>query len=283
MNFILPNQRQNEKVKGAFESLIIGRFDSGQISARLTDRIQTLPPELVPGVTARWQQQLRLAQSSGNSLFDGEMLRMDSVLMRQSDDGARFLDVRLSRTQYKTFVGTNLALSSCDFEIPHAHLANPLGLSAVIVSSDSKLMLGKRGKGTFLYSGYWHTFGGMAVMGDVDDGGDVSLFQVVRRELYEELGLTDSEITAQWCLGMVRDRTILQPEMIFEVHVSPDAAALRMRVQSGKARHDDEHDELIAIENSLASVNSFVTANQAAITPVAMAALARCCALANTW
>ena len=263
-----------EKKSDRFESIITARYNASQLMVRFDDRGQTLPPEVVKLIDAEWQHQTALAEKEGRTLFDGVMLRLDSFHRLDSSRKGSGLQVSLSRSRYKYFVGTNLTSRKQKELISPDHYANPLGLSALIVCADSKLLLGLRGKGTFLYSGYWHTFGGMADMQDVGVDGNVSLFNVIARELNEELGVADEEIEKIRCIGMVRDLAILQPEIIFEVQVSLTSNEIVQRMGSRFSQPNDEHDGIIAIEKKADAVNHFVASHPSQITAVALATLA---------
>jgi hypothetical protein len=88
-------------------------------------------------------------------------------------------------------------------------MANPLGLSAALVSRDGFLLLGKRNSKVAYYPNRIHAFAGSAT--------DADLFAEMRRELNEELGMTDADITEIRCIGLAEDISIGQPELIFSV------------------------------------------------------------------
>lgn len=269
----------------AFQLLLMGHFDSSAVSVQFRNRMLEMAPRLQPLVDAQWQQQLAVARNDGRTLFDGEMLRLDGYHRCTGLNGRDCLELQMSRTKYSQFVGTNLAADRQSFLDDSTQWSNPLGLSALIVCDDEKILLGLRGKGTFLYSGYWHTFGGMADLRDVDERGNVSLFNVIRRELTEELGITKSDVTRMHSMGLVRDRAILQPEMIFEVHVAKPSADIISRATSPCITSSDpclestdsnnEHDRFCAIDDNAPSVDAFVKSHPTKITPVALATLTR--------
>ena len=261
----------------AYQLLLTGHFDSSAVSVQFRNRMLAMTPRLQPLIDAHWQQQLATARNDGRTLFDGEMLRLDAYRCNELN-GRDCLDLQMSKTKYSQFVGTNLNIERHSLLDDSTRWSNPLGLSALVVCKDKKILLGQRGKGTFLYSGFWHTFGGMADMRDVDSNANVSLFDVIQRELNEELGIAASDVTRLLSMGLVRDRAILQPEMIFEAHVAMSSADIISRATSPLDRSsgiDNEHDRFCAIDDNAPSVDAFVKSYPTQITPVALATLTR--------
>jgi hypothetical protein len=140
----------------------------------------------------------------GKILFDGEMCRLE-----EWEESATHLTLRVSRTSYKMFMGTNCANARTYPLIP---LANPLGLSVAIESSDGYLLMGKRNAKVAYYPNRIHPFAGA-----MEPSSDLNVFSDARRELHEELKIESDEIAEMTLLGMVADRSIRQPELIFHV------------------------------------------------------------------
>ncbi len=259
----------------AYQLLLKGHFDSSAVSVQFRNRMLAMAPRLQPLIDAQWQQQLALTRKDGRTLFDGEMLRLDAYRCNELN-GRDCLELQMSKTKYSQFVGTNLNIERHSFLDDSTQWSNPLGLSALVVCKDQKILLGQRGKGTFQYSGYWHTLGGMADLRDVDSNENVFLFDVIQRELNEELGIAKSDVTRLHSIGLVRDRAILQPEMIFEAHVAMSSADIVSRATSPSREStdiDNEHDRFCAIDDNAPSVEQFVKSHPTQITPVALATL----------
>ena len=257
-----------------YESLVYGQYSASQVVASFKNKAQALSPREMDAIEVEWNRQCDVVQKDGRTLFNGEMLRLDSHVARDVTGKGTTLALSLSKTSYKNFVGTNMALFRDDVRIAPEHLANPLGLSALVICSDAKILLGLRGKGTFLYSGYWHTFGGTADLGDVGEDGSVSVFDVMARELEEELGITDEETSQLRCIGLVRDRFILQPELIFEARVALSSIEVAQRLHGAHPQSSDEHDRLMTVDDTTEAAGRFSDAHGMNTTPVARAALA---------
>jgi hypothetical protein len=89
-------------------------------------------------------------------------------------------------------------------------LANPIGLSTSMLTSDGYLLLGRRNEAVAYYPGRIHPFAGAAEPAD-----PLNLFDEVRRELAEELAFRSNDIADLRCIAMVEDRSLAQPELIF--------------------------------------------------------------------
>src|SRR5688500_85996 len=114
----------------------------------------------------------------------------------------------VSPTSYKPFLGTNLT----GVDVLASALANPLGLSAALVTSDGWLMLGRRNTSVAYYPNRTHPFAGSLEPGELTD-----VFKGVLRELDEELGLSEREVAEIRCLGLIEDAKLRQPEIVFSV------------------------------------------------------------------
>src|SRR5204862_6660500 len=116
--------------------------------------------------------------------------------------------------------------------------------------------------------GYVHTFGGSLEAEDQKADGRIDAFDSVMRELYEELGLTAADVEPLVCVGLVRDREIVQPEMLFETRVHLTFDELVHRWRGAEAR--DEHAELVDLPDDPDAIVPFMQ-HCGAIAPVAVA------------
>lgn len=89
-------------------------------------------------------------------------------------------------------------------------LANPVGLSSAVLSSDGFLIFGRRNDRVAYYPGRIHPFAGAA-----EPAESLDLFAEVRRELTEELRFQADDILDLRCAALVEDRSLRQPELIF--------------------------------------------------------------------
>lgn len=212
--------------------------------------------ELVPEVERIIEQTWsRVVSRPGVHLFDGPMCRLESF-----DAAADALRLVLSATSYKAFVGTNLENARLAEQFGPGVMANPVGVSTLVETADGHLLLGRRNASVAYYPDRVHPFAGAL---EPRDGADA--FAAVCRELREELSLAPDEISDLRCCGLVEDRALRQPELIFLA-----ASALSRHVV--EARLDRvEHHACWSSPHTEAELSASL--NQPALTPVAVASL----------
>lgn len=197
----------------------------------------------------------RESQRLGKHLFDGPMCRMESF-----EASGEALNLLLSRTSYKPFVGTNLHNADLAERFGPEVMANPVGVSTIVETSDAFLMLGRRNAAVVYYPHRVHPFAGSLEPTDGDDASAGSF-----RELHEELSLDRDHILDHRCLGIAADSSILQPELIFAARTRLDRAEIERRVDR------EEHGGSCAIANDAHAVATTLSDSQ--LTPIAVASL----------
>jgi 8-oxo-dGTP pyrophosphatase MutT (NUDIX family) len=187
-------------------------------------------------------------------LFDGPMCRLESF-----HAGAK-LELALSRTSYKPFLGTNLTHAQYADKYGGSALANAVGLSSALESSDGFLMLGRRNGAVAYYPGRVHPFAGA-----LEPAAEVDVFADVRRELAEEVGLSGGDVAEIVCLGMAEDVSVRQPELIFRVGSTWTRARIERSLDAA------EHQDCVAVEQRAETVAAALA--DPALTPIAVATL----------
>jgi 8-oxo-dGTP pyrophosphatase MutT (NUDIX family) len=178
--------------------------------------------------------------------------------------------IEVGPTDYASFLGSNLFNHARGDELGWSNFSNPVGISGTPITTDGKLLFGRRNQRVAFHGGYVHTFGGMLEAGECRVDGTIDAFAGIARELREELGLEPAEIGAMICLGLIRDPTIRQPELIFDVHLRLTAADVAGRLD---LRHEDqEHSAVLACPDEPAAIVPFVRASRP-MTAVAVGAL----------
>ena len=205
-------------------------------------------------IDATWA---RAAGRPGVHLFDGPMCRLES--WRAAPDA---LQLAVSPTSYKSFLGTNLSNAYLADRYGPAVLANPLGVSTALVTADDSLLLGRRNAAVAYYPGRVHPFAGALEPGDTGAAGDVpDPFVAAYRELGEELNLAAVEVAELRCAGLVEDAALLQPELIFRARTRLTRAEIESRVDPA------EHHGLWAVPLDRTALEAAL--HDPALTPVA--------------
>lgn len=179
-----------------------GYWRRGQLSTAIVPSTYDPHPTLAGLIQFAWDEG---CSRPGVHLFDGPLCRFERLV---ANDQHLHLDV--SHCRYKQFFGTNGSHPEWADQHGWNTLANAIGTSAALVSSDGWLIFGRRSHSLALYPGWAHPFGGILEPGD-----SIDLISEMQRELHEEIGLADSDISDLACIGLVRDPQLRQPELIY--------------------------------------------------------------------
>ena len=244
---------------------VSGQFRPGQLHVRWQDEPRPPHAALDSLVAKTWEEQTAACRQSGRLLFNGRLVR---YLRHRVRDGVLSIDA--GPTDFANFLATNLLNWPRGQEFGWDMFSNPIGSSAVPITSDGRLLLGRRNQRVIFHAGYVHVIGGGLEAVDCREDGTADAFSAARRELIEELALAPEEIGEVLCLGMIRDPTIRQPELIFDaaLHLTWDEVAARLDPNDPH----QEHTKLLACPDEPDAILPFIRAN-APVTPVAVGLL----------
>jgi hypothetical protein len=249
---------------GPFYLDVVGRFPRERLRVEGSPLRRTGGGEVETIIENAWLSEVESARKEGRLLYDGKLLRL---VEHRCEGGVLALTV--GPTSFREFVGTNLTHAY----LRHVHgpeaLSDALGVSAAVRTADGFIVLGRRSQRVAAFAGRLHPIGGMLEPGP-PDAPLTHPADAIGRELDEELGVAREEIVENVCIGMVRDRHIVQPELIFDVRVAADMS--RLRRHRPAPRHD-EHSELVPVRDHPTCVATFMQRSYGDLTPVAQAAL----------
>lgn len=237
----------------AMRFLTLGDWGPGQVRAEWVPGTRIIVPAVEAAIDDAWQNALR---RPGIRLFDGPMCRLESWEPR----GPHLL-LRFSPTSYKPFMGTNLTNPALADTYGPDVLANPLGVSAILETSDGWLMLGRRNAAVAYYPGRLHPFAGC-----LEPNEPLDVFDEVRRELREELSFRPSDVADVRMVGLVEDASLRQPEAIFLVRSTLRRSEIDAKLGA------DEHLASWSVRAEAGAVSRTLAGGQA-FTPVAVASL----------
>ena len=232
----------------------VGEWCRGAVRVARVACTRRIVPEVECAIDAAWERVV--TRRPGVKLFDGPMIRLESY--RAAPD---LLDLSVSPTSYRPFLGTNLTDPTLADRFGADVLANPIGVSTALLTRDGFLMMGRRSAWVAYYPNRMHPFAGALELRD----GSTDVFDDVSRELEEELGLSRDDVAEIVCTGLVSDVSLRQPELIFR------ATTTRTRGQVEAGLDKDEHTACVAIATTEHDVERAIRDPQ--ITPVGMAAL----------
>ncbi|HSW47207.1 MAG TPA: NUDIX domain-containing protein [Phycisphaerae bacterium] len=250
---------------GIFLVDVFGEFSPDRLALLWRDEPRPAHAVLDAMVTETWERCRSEAERTGALLFNGRLAR---YLRHRVEAGRLTIDV--GPTEYADFLGTNFHNWRRGAEHGWNLYGNPLGISANAITSDGWLLLGRRSPKVACHAGYVHTFGGTLEADDRRVGGTVDVFESLRRELTEELGLKTADLAEMVCLGLIRDATIRQPELVFDVHVRLARTEVEARFRPDDP--DQEHEAIVALRDTPDAALPFIRSAEP-IAPIAVGAI----------
>jgi 8-oxo-dGTP pyrophosphatase MutT (NUDIX family) len=233
-----------------FDLIVTGHWRPGQVRATWAEDSRPRIDEVERAIEQAWSS---ANAQKGKKLFDGAMCRLE-----QWKATPQMLELNLSPTSYRIFVGTNLSNPSLADRFGKSALSNATGLSAGLMTSDGYLMLGRRNKSVAYYPGWVHPFAGSL---EPKDAGDV--FAAMQRELAEELSIKADEIRDIHCAAIAEDRSIRHPELIFPIFLSLARKQVEERLDAA------EHETCRAVPLKAADLEHAIGDGE--LTPIAAA------------
>jgi 8-oxo-dGTP pyrophosphatase MutT (NUDIX family) len=231
--------------------LVIGSWRHGQVHTKQTNSTRLITPHIESQIARRWDDAIK---SPAICLFDGPMCRLEDF--NATPDR---LELALSQTSYRIFFGTNM--SSKVAQMNRRCCANPLGVSAGLISGDGRIIFGHRSSTVAYYPNRIHPFAGTFEPQD-----QANVFAAVRRELKEELALDETSVLENVCAGLVEDQALCQPELVFIARTRLFAHQLQRQLDPA------EHRTLWSIRADASAIDQALT-DTSPMTPVAVATL----------
>lgn len=244
---------------------VYGLFRPGQLQIAYRDEPAPAIPALEAMVSATWAEQLETARQRGFRLYNGQVVRL---LSHEVKDG--HLLMVGGPSDFSHFLGTNYLNYHRADEFGWEAFSNPIGVSGILVTSDGRILYGRRNHRVACHPGFVQAFGGSLEIGELRPDGTFDGFACVLRELDEEAGVQSSDVTDMACLGLARDSRIRQPELVFDVSVRQTRKEMANRL-----RHDDpeqEHAAIVDCRDHPEAIVPFIQAS-APVAPVAIGAL----------
>jgi len=249
---------------GTFFLDVVGRYAPGEVVLLASPQARESNPKIEQAIERTWQEQTLAAEAAGRRLFNGTLARLVCY-----EPLPHRLELTLGRTTYREFLGTNLHNAVLRYTHGGDVLSDPLGVSAAILTADNYILLGLRSDQVAFHAGRLHPVGGMLELSP--DGRPAEPFQAVLDEIEQELGLQRADLLSPLCLGLVRDRKIVQPELVFWMRAAAVASDIRARWSTAHDAH--EHTDLAAVRSDATSVIEFIQHRYGDLTPLALATL----------
>jgi 8-oxo-dGTP pyrophosphatase MutT (NUDIX family) len=244
---------------------VVGPFGREQL--RLVWRDEARPPHagLDALVAETWAGYLDESRRKGFLLYNGQAVRH---LRHELADGT--LTIEAGPTDFAQFIATNYLNPHRAEEFGWDLYSNPIGVSAVVVTADGWILYGRRNERVACHPGHVQAFGGSLEADERRADGTFDAFTCILRELDEEAGVRPADVTELVCLGLIHDRVIRQPELVFDTRIRQDRAEM-----AGRLRHDDpgqEHAEIVLCRDEPEAIVPFIR-QMTPMSPVAVGAL----------
>jgi hypothetical protein len=257
------NGHSDSRDCGSFFLDVVGQFSRADMEVQWSGQTRVSSEKIDRQIEQTWREHLQKAQDSGRRLYNGRLARLAGYTLHDKK-----LQLTLGPVSFKEFLGTNLTNAALRYLHGPEVLADALGVSAALISADSYVLLGRRSHEVAFHGGRLHPLGGIV---EIESDGKVDPFEAIESELVEEAAIRRRDIRQTLCLGLVRDKQIVQPELVFGVTVADEAGKLREQI--ARAADGYEHTELVAIRNEDSCIVTFIRQNFAELTPVAVATL----------
>ena len=205
--------------------LVDGVFAESAVRVVTVPSTRRIVPTVEAAIDRAW---IETNARPGVTLFDGPVCRLEDARIFTSGckvDALHLLTIAVSRTTYRVNVGTNFVNPHLADAYGHDVMANPLGVSAGLLSADGFLIFGRRNGSVAYYPHKLHPFAGSLEVRE-----QINLFDDCRRELREEIGLRPEQIVRIELIGIVEDRRLRHPESIFRVRSTLTRAEVQARV-----------------------------------------------------
>jgi len=153
-----------------------------------------------------WDEHLTRARQLDIRFYDGYLYRLLNY------DNDRKFNLTLGNCRYKDYVVTRTRKFT-DTE-NKLIFTDPLAICGAIITADNRILIGKR-TGVDGSLGKYHVVGGFIEREKDDKSGCPSPFAAMKREIYEEVGLSIADDNLI-CLGIIYDWAAPHPEMCFQ-------------------------------------------------------------------
>ena len=205
-------------------------------------------------IESKWSNFL----ASNPQSFDGPLFRVDKYNILKCENEINQIELYLSDTDYKEFVGTR----DSDFHASFGQdkIAFPLSVGSILVTSDNKLVFGKRSsdidaeKNTIsVVAGYLDPRKDFVRTTYLDsDGWKIDIFCGIQREILEETGIEPVNIVDLFCMGLIDNKQYRQMNIPFYASLNISAKEItKMR----EKLTDTEFSGLLFIENNKRSIS----------------------------
>lgn len=211
-------------------------------------------------IEAYWKKEI-LQTPKADYVFNGDLCRLTGWKIAQNK-----LNLYLGRTNYKELLYSNNFVQDIITRLGREYLAKALGISAVLVSCDQKIVLIERSETVGEYPGRLDVLGGHIHPVEHAVSGVPDPFLAIKSELKEEVNLQLHANEPVTCLGLIETQVTKKPELVFLVNSQRTSEQI---LKSTLSNHTPELTRVFTIEASLESLTSLLINKKNPLSPSA--------------
>lgn len=220
------------KDRNIYRVLQRGPFARDQVRVEWHAKFRPYPENMAAEIRTFWEVQRR------PFLFNGQLARLDAWAKNDN-----LFVLSLSRSDYRTLLYSNAHIRNIENEWGADYFSRALGISAVLVTADAKIVIIRRSNDVGEFPGLFDVFGGHI---DVTPDGDAPcVFSAMEQELDEEAGLGSSDFMLE-LIGLIEAVPNRKPELVF---LAKSELFFRDVVNKAtRAKDRFEYSEIIALD-----------------------------------
>ena len=250
-----------------FKILFSCVYSHTPVRAMLTDKSRLSNPEVDKIIRKTWARFADRSKSRDFSLFSESLCSL--IRYTETEKGA---ELTLGRTSYEEYLGTNLKNPWIHGKYGNEYLANPLGVNALLITSDRKVVLGTRKKNLAVDHSMADVFGGyFFITPEAEREPEVDLFEEAKYKVLRFFNIRPDNITEVTCLGLIRHRTTLKPEILFTAAVNVSSADLLEK--NAQRAPDQKYTDWVALDDDADTLKDYYIRNKDRMTVALMASL----------
>ncbi len=212
---------------------------------------------------AAWNQ----LQSENPHLFDGELAALEKAVAANGR-----LALHLFPSSYRQLMYSNRHAEEWKAAGREAWLCRVLGISSVVETRDGRMLFMLRSEDVGECPGCFDVFGGhIDWRAHRNARGPIDVFLALRREICDELGITEGEIVESVCIGLGENHKNHKPELLFRSRLTLHAEEVAKRARTAAERF--EYVRLLAVGSAPDALRRWIDANVQRIAPSAQANL----------
>lgn len=221
-----PHETEGRRENPYFDIPILGKFGKGKILVKQSPQEQYSEGQEA-AIEKVWQARNEARLAAGQKPLESASLNLKRAIVENDR-----LVIEVAEGTYKD----HIAIQDRDFRNAFPDFdPRTIGTNIVVRTNDSKLMIIQRSMDSATKPGALSVVGGQGDIGkDCDEDGIWDPFKTIARELEEEAGIKKDEVNNLVAAGIIYNKTIRNPSIIFYADSSLSSDQIRQRVGDGE-------------------------------------------------